>query len=308
MKILITGGAGFIGSHIQDALITSGHQIAIVDSLRSGKKSNINSKSKFYKIDIRSLNLIKVLEQFSPQAVFHLAAQSEVPYSIAHPVEDEDINIRGTMNLLDSCVKNKVKKVIYSDTGGAFYGDVLEKNLPIKEDQIITKPTSFYGVSKLCAEYYLKLYANLYGLDYVSLRYSNVYGPRQDGNKEAGVVAIFTQKLLNKQVCTINGDGLHTRDYVYVGDVVTANLAALNYYNNDYFNIATGIRMSNNQVYQTIEKLIKTGLKPIFGPPKPGDVRSSCLSPTKAKKLLKWSPKVSFEEGVKRTVNYYLRG
>ncbi|MBI2022102.1 NAD-dependent epimerase/dehydratase family protein [Candidatus Daviesbacteria bacterium] len=307
-KALITGGAGFIGSHIQDKLIKLGHQIAILDNLRSGKKENLNPQATFFNVDIRSLEDVKkVFDQFQPEIVFHLAAQNEVPYSMDHPIEDEQINIEGTINILEASKATAVKQVIYSNTGGAFYGDVEESDLPIKEDHIILKPTSFYGVSKHCAEEYLKLYGNLYGIDWVSLRYSNVYGPRQDGNKEAGVVAIFTQKLLNKEQPTINGDGRHTRDYVHVFDVVEANIKAMNYDKNDFFNISTGVRTSNLEVFQTIEEELKTSIEVMFGPERAGDALHSSLSPRKAKELLLWQPKYDFKSGIKQAVEYYLK-
>lgn len=308
MRALVTGGAGFIGSHIQDKLISLGHKVAVVDNLRSGKKTNLHHQAKFFEVDIRDQeNLNKVFADFQPEVVFHLAAQNEVPYSMSHPLEDQEINILGMVNLLEACRHHSVKKVIYSNTGGAFYGEVSEEDLPLPEDFIIQKPTSFYGVSKLCAEYYLKLYGNLYQIPWVSLRYSNVYGPRQDGNKEAGVVAIFTQKLLNKEQPTINGDGRHTRDYIFVEDVVSANIAALDYSSSDYFNISTGVRTSNQQVFDAIEAELRTGIKPNYGPERPGDALHNSLSPDKAKRLLGWQPQTDFHSGVHLTIQYYLK-
>lgn len=308
MRALITGGAGFIGSHIQDRLIDEGHEVAIVDSLRSGKKENLNSKSIFFEVDVRDLEKLRsVFINFKPEVIFHLAAQNEVPYSMDHPFEDEQINIQGMMNLLEISKDFGKPKIIYSNTGGAYYGDVPEDKLPIVEDELVLSPTSFYGVSKMAAEFYLRLYGNLYEIPWVSLRYSNVFGPRQDGNREAGVVAIFTSKLLKKDQPVINGDGKHTRDYVFVGDVVEANVTAMKYLKNDYFNICTGNRVSNVEVFETIEKYVKTGLEPKFGPPRAGDARHVSLSPAKAKKLLNWEAKVNFDEGVKRTVEYYLK-
>ncbi len=191
MNTLITGGAGFIGSHIQDRLIELGHNVAIVDSLRSGKKENLNPKSKFFEVDVRDFEkLKKVFEDTKPDFVFHLAAQNEVPYSMEHPMEDHDINILGMINILE-CTRLFKSKIIYSNTGGALYGEVDPKDLPVTEDFSITRPGSFYGVSKGCAELYLKLYGNIFSIPFVSLRYANVYGPRQDGNREAGIVAIF---------------------------------------------------------------------------------------------------------------------
>jgi UDP-glucose 4-epimerase len=306
MKCLVTGGAGFIGSHIQDNLIELGHDVAVVDNLRSGKKENLNSKTQFFEVDVTKKDALnEVFVQFQPEVVFHLAAQNEVPYSMEHPFEDEQMNIVGMMNLCESAVKNGTKKIIYSNTGGAFYGDVPDSALPIKEDQPVTKPTSFYGVSKGSAESYLKLYGNLHGLQWVSLRYSNVYGPRQAGNGEAGVIAIFTSKMLSGEAPTINGQGEHTRDYVYVGDVVEANIKALDFEGSDYFNIATGGETSNLEVFQTIENELNSGMKANFGPNRPGDALHVYLDPGKAQEKLGWRSQVSFADGVKKTVEYY---
>ena len=308
MNLLVTGGAGFIGSHIQDKLIELGHHVGIIDNLRSGKKENLRPESEFFEVDVRDSEKIpQIFSIFKPEAIFHLAAQNEVPYSMEHPLEDQDMNIVGMMNLLEACKADRVK-MIYSNTGGAFYGEVPEADIPIPEDYVVAKPTSFYGVSKACAEKYLQLYGNLYAIPWVSLRYSNVYGPRQDGNREAGVVAIFTQKLLAGEVPTINGDGGHTRDYVYVGDVVDANIAALGYSQNDYFNIATGTQTSNNTVFSSIEALLKTGIAVKHGPDRPGDPRKNALSPAKAEKLLGWTPKTDFATGITQTVSFYRHG
>lgn len=308
MRVFITGGAGFIGSHIQDKLIKMGYEVAVVDNFRSGKRENLNPQSKLYETDLRDKeSLKKAFQDFKPEVVFHLAAQNEVPYSMEHPYEDEEMNVLGMMNLMDIARQNGVKKVIYSNTGGALYGEVEENQLPLDEDTPVYKPTSFYGVSKRCAETYLKLYGFLYKIPWVSLRYANVYGPRQDGNKEAGIVAIFTNKMLNKEQPTINGDGSHTRDYVFVGDVVDANIKALDYPKSDYFNIATEVETTNLQVFEAIEEELKTGIKVNFGPARPGDPLRSCLSIKKAKELMGWQPQVSFKEGVKRTIEYYLQ-
>ena len=305
MNILITGGAGFIGSHIQDRLIALGHTVGIIDNLRSGRNTRLHPKSEFFKSDIRSVEeMAAIFNRFKPVAVFHLAAQNEVPYSMDHPEEDLEINIKGTINLLEATRPFK-SKFIYSNTGGALYGEGPETSLPVTEDYPISRPTSYYGVSKGAAEKYIQLYGEIFGMPWVSLRYANVYGPRQDGNREAGIVAIFTQKLLARQTPKINGDGRHTRDYVYVGDVADANLLALDYPQNDYFNISTGTRVSNLEVFNTLESVLKTGIKVKFGPPRPGDPLHNALSPAKAEKLLGWIPKTSFSDGVRQTVEYY---
>ncbi|MBP7118549.1 GDP-mannose 4,6-dehydratase [Candidatus Woesebacteria bacterium] len=306
MRTLITGGAGFIGSHIQDKLIELGHSVAIVDNLRSGTRDNLHENSTFYEVDIRDREkMISTFEHARPEVVFHLAAQNEVPYSMEHPDEDQEINIVGMMNLLEASRIHGVGKIIYSNTGGALYGDIPEEKLPITEDEPIVAPSSFYGVSKFAAEMYLRLYANLFGISYVSLRYANVYGPRQAGNREAGIVAIFTKKMLEGEIPTINGDGGHTRDYVFVHDVVNANIQAMQYDKNDYFNISTGVRTSNNDVYHALAASLGIQTPANYGPDRAGDTRHNALSPQKAKNLLSWSPQVSFTEGVSQTVSYY---
>lgn len=307
MKALVTGGAGFIGSHIVDKLIEAGHEVLVIDNLRSGKKENLNPKAQFHEVDVCNLSALdSSFGSFLPEVVFHLAAQNEVPYSMDHPFEDNQINILGMMNLMEVAKKHQVKKVIYSNTGGAYYGDVPEGDLPITENHPVYKPTSFYGVSKHAAELYLKLYGALYNIAWVALRYSNVYGPRQDGNKEAGVVAIFTQKLLNKEAPTINGDGHHTRDYIYVEDVVEANMKALNFDKSDYFNICTGAGTENIEVFQAIESELKTNLQPNYGPDRPGDARHVTLDPRKAETQLGFKAQTDFHTGVKKTIEYYL--
>ncbi|MBI2022781.1 GDP-mannose 4,6-dehydratase [Candidatus Daviesbacteria bacterium] len=306
MKCLVTGGAGFIGSHIQDKLIELGHEVVVLDNLRSGKKENLNPQAVFELADIIDQDKVfQIFQKHQPEIVLHLAAQNEVPYSMEHPFEDEQINIRGTMNILESSRIVGVKKIVYSNTGGAFYGDVPEALLPIKEEAPSDKPTSFYGVSKHGAELYLKLYGNIYNIPWVSLRYSNVYGPRQEGNREAGIVAIFTEKLLKKEVPIIFGDGLNTRDYVYVSDVVDANIKALEYKGSDSFNISTGVRTSNLEVFQTIEDELKTGIKLEFGPKRPGDALHNSLDPKKAELLMGWKAETNFKTGVEKTVQIY---
>lgn len=306
MRILITGGAGFIGSNLQDKLIEEGHEVAILDNLKTGKKENINTRSTFYQTDITDApGVVKAFKEFKPEAVFHLAAQSDVPSSMQNPREDLEINIIGTLNVLEACKDSGTKKIIYSNTGGAYYGDIPLSHFPAKEDEPVYKPTSFYGTSKLCAEQYVKLFGNLFKIGWVSLRYSNVYGPRQEGNKEAGVVAIFTTKLLNKEQPTINGDGEYIRDYVFVGDVVDANIKALNYQESDVFNIAAGNQITTNHVFSAIEGELRTGIKPKFGDARPGDVRQMALSHQKAREKLNWEPGVDFQTGIKLTIDFY---
>ncbi|MDO8504132.1 MAG: GDP-mannose 4,6-dehydratase [bacterium] len=306
MKILITGGAGFIGSHTQDKLIELGHEVAILDNFSSGKREYVNPDSKVFEVDLcKKEQVVSMVTEFSPEVVFHLAAQISVPYSMEHHFEDQQVNILGTMNLMEACAATGVKKVIYSNTGGALYGDVRPEDLPVTEDFPVLRPSSFYGVSKACAEAYIKLYANIYGFNWVSLRYANVYGPRQDGSKETGIVAIFTKKLLENEQPTINGSGQHSRDYVFIEDIVEANLKALEYSQNDYFNISSGTTVTNSEVFEVIEGELNTGIKPVRGPERLGDPFTVSLSPQKAKKRLGWEQKVTFQEGVRKTIKYY---
>lgn len=306
MKCLVTGGAGFIGSQVQDKLVELGYEVAVLDNLSSGKKDYMNAHSKLYEVDVTDREAVKkAISEFRPDYVFHLAAQVEVPYSMNHPLEDLNTNIIGMLNVLEAVKDLGIKKFIYSNTGGAFYGDVEESLLPIDEDCVITKPTSFYGVSKQCAEIYLKLFGNTYQLPFVSLRYANVYGPRQEGNKEAGVVAIFTTKLLAGVKPTINGDGSNTRDYVYVEDVVEANIRAMNYSESGYFNISTGVETTTQEVFDALEEELKTGITPNYGPARKGDAYRVALSPQKAGQKLGWKAETSFKTGVRKTVEYY---
>ncbi len=306
MKILVTGGAGFIGSQIQDKLLELGHEVAVLDNLRSGKEKNLNPKAKHYNVDLQDkVGVTQAFEEFRPEVLYHLAAQIDVGYSMSHVEEDALINVVGTINLLEAAKSVGVKKIVYSNTGGAYYGSVPTEDMPVTEDYPVRFPTSAYGVSKLSAEHYIKLYSNTYGIQYISLRYANVFGPRQDGNKETGVVAIFVQRMMENQPITINGDGEFYRDYVYVEDVVEANIKALDFQDSDYFNIGTGEGISVNQVFQAIEEILQTGLKPSNGPERPGDVRAMALNTQKAQEKLGWTPKHNFKTGVQKTIEYY---
>ena len=307
MKCLVTGGAGFIGSHIQDLLIESGHEVAVLDNLSAGKKENLNEKSTFFQADIKSPEEVeKVFSEFVPDVLFHLAAQTSVPYSMDHQKEDMETNILGSMNVFLTAAKHNVKKIIYTNTGGAYYGDVPDSALPIKEDYPVLFPTSFYGVSKYTAEQYLRLVHNVYKTPIVALRYANVYGPRQEGNHEAGIIAIFLKKMLHGESCTINGDGSHSRDYVCVLDVAKANLKAMEYEcDMDYFNIATGIETSNKQVYELLAKSLGITTPVTFGPARAGDTLRNCLSIEKAKEKLGWEPEYTLEKGVQITAEFY---
>lgn len=303
MKILITGGAGFIGSNIQDRLIKLGHKIFVVDNLSTGFHKNLNPKAKFHKIDIQSPKIKDIFAKNKFDAVIHHAAQIDLRKSVDDPIKDAKINILGTINLLENCRKFKVKKVVFASTGGAIYGEA--DKIPTPETYA-PYPVSPYGVEKLSAEYYLNYYYEIFGLKFVALRYSNVYGPRQNPYGEAGVVAIFAKKLLNNTGPVINGDGKNTRDYVYVDDVVDANILALKLKQNGFYNIGTGVETSVNQVFQKIKKHAKSDLKPVYGSAKAGEQKRSALDSRKAHIELGWMPEVSLDQGIKRTVEWFI--
>ena len=301
-KILVTGGAGFIGSNVADRFISLGHKVAIVDNLSTGFKENVNPKARFYKVDINSKKIEQVFKDEKPEILCHHAAQIDVRKSVADPIFDAKVNIEGTLNLLNNCVRYKTKKVIFASTGGALYGE--QDYFPADENHP-ERPLSPYGIAKLAIEKYLYFFRESYGLHYNSLRYANVYGPRQNPWGEAGVVAIFTQRLLSDEKAIINGDGKQTRDFVYVKDVVAANLLALNHPDSDFFNIGTGIETDVNAIFRLLKKKIGSKQKELHGPKKPGEQKRSVLDYSKAKKILSWSPKYDLEKGMEETVKYY---
>jgi len=302
MKILVTGGAGFIGSHLADALIEHGHQVVIIDNLVTGQRQNINPKTKFYEADIRGGNIAEIFQAERFDAVFHQAAQMDVRHSVADPRYDAEVNILGTLNILQNCQKTEVKKFLFASTGGAIYGEQVA--FPADE-QHPCWPSSPYGVTKLACERYIYFFGMQYGLKYALMRYANVYGPRQNPHGEAGVVAIFCQRMLKGEQPIINGDGKQTRDYVYVGDVVAANLAALDYPHNDYFNVGTGVETDVNVVFDRINEALGANCKEAHGPAKPGEQLRSVLTYAKAKKLLAWEPKVNVTEGLQKTARWF---
>lgn len=303
MKILITGGAGFIGSNVADGLLEKNHQVVIIDDLSNGKEENIPKEAKFYKIDIRDKELQKVFKEEKPDIVIHNAAQLSVRVSVEDPMMDADINIMGGLNIISNCHIHKVKKIIFASSGGTVYGE--QEYFPAKEDHP-TRPISPYGVAKLATEKYLYCFNNNYGLDYVSLRYGNIYGPRQDPYGEAGVIAIFSKKILEGKNPTINGDGLQTRDYVYVSDAVDINLRAIEGDFTGVVNVGTGKETDVVKLFNILKEASgKKDIKEVHGPPKEGEQRRSQLSFTLAEKKLEWKPKVSIEEGLKLTYDWF---
>jgi UDP-glucose 4-epimerase len=302
LKIIVTGGAGFIGSNIVDAYIEAGHDVAIIDNLSSGKESNINSKATFYKMDIRSPEIDLVFAKEKPDALNHHAAQIDVRKSVDDPEYDANINIVGMVNLLQKCLKHGVKKVIFASSGGAIYGE--PDVLPADESSEL-KPLAPYGVSKVAGEFYLSCYQALHGLTYTALRYGNIYGPRQDPHGEAGVIAIFCQAMLSNKEVKIFGTGEQLRDYVYVGDVVHANLLALNAGDNQRINIGTATGTSVNELFTRLKQIIGYGQDANYQPPRHGELDKTYLTFTKATEQMKWKPEVDMQRGLENTAEFF---
>lgn len=302
-KVIVTGGAGFIGSHITDILIDKGYEVVIVDNLVTGNRENINKKAKFHNVDITKPALKDVFEKEKPDFVIHEAAQINVRKSVEEPMFDAESNVLGTINVLECCREFKVKKIIYSSSGGACYGE--PEYMPCDEKHPV-HPISHYGASKYAAEQYFFLYNFLYKLDYTILRYSNVYGPRQDPRGEAGVISIFLDRITKNQTPIINGDGNQTRDFIYVGDVAKANLLALEKNTKSrIFNIGFGKETSVNDIFAEIKKAAKTKLKAKHGPAIPGEVYRIYLDHGLAGKELGWKPEVVLSEGIRKTVEWF---
>ncbi len=302
MNILVTGGAGFIGSHVIDVLLASGHTVSAIDDLSTGKRENLPDNIAFHAISITDPAVEDVFAETQPDSLVHLAAQVSVNTSVQDPVKDMEINIMGTVRLLEAAVRHKVKKVVFSSTGGAIYG---EQDYYPADEQHPLRPLSPYGIGKLAAEKYLHFYHQTHGLAFTALRYSNVYGPRQDPFGEGGVVAIFTNKFLAGQQPVINGDGLQTRDFVFVKDVARANLAALR---NDYageINIGTGRETNVNELFAILRDITGSQMQDRHGPALAGEVPRSVLSWDKASSVLGWQPSVSLEKGLEETVRYF---
>ncbi|NLW24783.1 MAG: SDR family oxidoreductase [Clostridia bacterium] len=301
MNVLVTGGAGFIGSHIVDKLINEGLDVVVIDNLSTGKLENLNENAKFYNLDITSNQLSTIFQQEKIDVVIHQAAQIDVQKSLQDPVYDSKVNINGTVNLLECCRKYNVSKIIYASSA-AVYGK--PEYLPIDEKHPI-QPMSFYGISKFTPENYFRIYKELYGLNYTILRYSNIYGPRQDSKGEGGVIAIFIDKLLNEQTPIIFGDGEQTRDFLYVEDVAEANFRAIFKGDGEILNISTNTRISVNQLYTELTKILQLDFKPVYREARPGDILHSSLNNQKAIQILNWQPKYTFSEGLLKTVSYY---
>ena len=302
MRILVTGGAGFIGSNIVDALVDLGHNVFVVDNLSTGKKENINPNAVFYGIDITHKEVLESLfKETRPEVVFHIAAQIDVRKSVENPQFDGEVNIIGSINVFELSVKYGVKRIVFSSTGGALYGEPPE--IPASENTPI-EPLSAYGVSKYCAEQYLNYFKRVYGLERVILRYGNVYGPRQDPLGEAGVIAIFTGRILGGLSPIIFGDGNQTRDYIFVEDVVRANILALDGKEGIY-NIGTSVETPVNDLVKMFSKILNKHIEPIYAPPRKGEVQRISLDTSKAKKELGFIPEISLEDGIRKTNKWF---
>ncbi|MCS7155539.1 MAG: GDP-mannose 4,6-dehydratase [Bacteroidota bacterium] len=302
MKILVTGGAGFIGSHVAAAFQQAGHEVHVVDDLSSGRAEHVPRGVSLHVLDIRSPEIERLWGEHRFEVLCHHAAQMDVRRSVADPLFDADVNVLGTLRLLEAGRRNGLRKVIFASTGGAIYGEPVYA--PQDEEHPV-QPVSPYGVSKLAAEKYLHYYYVQYGIPYVALRYANVYGPRQNPHGEAGVVAIFTERMLLRQQPLIYGDGLQTRDFVYVGDVVRANLLALACPEPEVFNVGTGRETDVLTLFRLIRQAVGADVPELHGPPRSGEQRRSVLDFAKIHRRLGWEPQVSLEEGIQRTVAYF---
>ncbi|MDQ6710907.1 MAG: NAD-dependent epimerase/dehydratase family protein [Candidatus Dormibacteraeota bacterium] len=305
MKVLITGGAGFIGSHIADRLAADGHDLVILDDLSTGHVEQIHAKARFYQMDLGSPWLDELFRIEQPEAVIHQAAQASVRRSVDDPVFDAKVNVLGIAAVLQASVKHKVRRFLFASTGGALYGDATVT--PTPEDSP-TLPVSPYGASKLAGEVYLQTFHALHGLPYVALRYANVYGPRQDPHGEAGVVAIFARRLLAREPARINGDGRQTRDFVYVGDIAEANARALQSSLTGSFNVGTGRETDINTIFTILKRLTGSEQPAQHGPGLAGEQQRSVVDPRKLEAALGWKPATTLEEGLTATVRFFRSG
>jgi UDP-glucose 4-epimerase len=300
VRVLVTGGAGFIGSHVVDGLVEQGHDVIALDDLSSGKRSNVHSQARLVIMDIRDPRVRGLFSEERPEVIVHHAAQINVRTSVTDPHLDADINILGTINVLEAAAAAGARRFIFASTGGAIYGE--QERFPADENHP-TRPISPYGMSKLAAETYIGFFSRTRGLQTVVLRYANVYGPRQDPHGEAGVVAIFATAMRQGRSPTIFGDGEQTRDFVHVQDVARANISALAAPSGETFNIGTGVETSVNTVYAIIAEHLGFDGKPVYAEPREGDLRRSCLSVRHAEEVLGWRPQVSLKEGLCATAS-----
>lgn len=302
MKVVVTGGAGFIGSHLVDRLIEESHEVVVVDNLSTGKKQHLNREAVLYKLDVQSSRLEKVFRNERPSVVFHLAAQVNERRATEDPMLDAQVNILGTMNVLHQAAHHGARKVIFASSGGAIYG---EQEIHPAPESHPPKPLSAYGISKFCGEQYLTYYQRISGLQVVTLRYAHVYGPRQQTDGEAGIVASFIQQMLNNQQPIINGNGRQTRDFIFVDDVVQANLAVMGQEVQGIYNVGTGVETSINELFRLLASLTGAPCKEVHGPAKPGEPMRSVIDPSRLKQEVGWEPEVGLTEGLEKTVAYF---
>jgi UDP-glucose 4-epimerase len=300
VKIIVTGGAGFIASHVADAYVERGHDVVVLDDLSRGKRENINPRCRFYECDIRDTPTVqRIFRAEKPEVVNHHAAQMDVRRGVKEPLFDAQVNIFGSINLIEAALANGAKRFIYAATAGAGYGEPRE--IPVAEDYPVN-PITPYGISKHTVEHYLFTFHFLYGLEYVALRYGNVYGPRQNSQGEAGVFAIFSEQMLAGIEPVIYGDGSKIRDYVFIADVAAANAAALERGTNEIFNISSGVATTDLEVFETVRDLLGATVQPKYVPRRPGEIDRITLDISKAERLLGWKPAVTLSEGARITV------
>ena len=302
MKILVSGGAGFIASHVSEALLAEGHDVHILDDLSGGRRENVPGGAVFHEMDIRSREAADCMTEHGFEAFVHHAAQMDVRKSVADPSFDATVNILGLLNIMEAGRRAGLKKVVFASTGGAIYG---EPDYAPQDERHATRPLSPYGVAKLCSERYLDYYRNQYGIPFVALRYGNVYGPRQNPHGEAGVIAIFAERMLRGQQPVIYGDGLQTRDYVYVDDVAQANLRALRYDRSGIFNIGTATETSVNDLFDALRDRMAPDLARRHEAGRPGEQRRSVLDFAHARKELGWVPRMALAEGLEETATWF---